>query len=150
MFNFVFLCPKRWFQINSRTVRRHFSSIMTLNNWKKDCRKAKLHFQMTFSLPSTSCLLKLPNDDGLATVEGTAGKISEFQVGISNPRPPRHWLDAQTTQVVSSIPLKSPSPVAQQPSFTVVRYTAFQCFSPTWNIFLNNVFSFNHYKSLFT
>ena len=34
MFNFVFLCPKRWFQINSRTVRRHFSSIMALNNWK--------------------------------------------------------------------------------------------------------------------
>jgi len=29
MFNFVFLCPKRWFQINSRTVRRYFSSIMT-------------------------------------------------------------------------------------------------------------------------
>ena len=35
MFNFVFLCPKRWFQINSRTVRGHFSSIMTLNNWKR-------------------------------------------------------------------------------------------------------------------
>ena len=34
MSNFVFLCPKRWFQINSRTFRRHFSSIMTLNNWK--------------------------------------------------------------------------------------------------------------------
>ena len=34
MFNFVFLCPKRWFQINSRTFRRHFSSIMALNNWK--------------------------------------------------------------------------------------------------------------------
>ena len=29
---------------------------------KTDCRNAKLHFQMTFSLPSTSCLLKLPND----------------------------------------------------------------------------------------
>ena len=28
---------------------------------KNDCRNAKLHFQMTFSLPSTSCLLKLPN-----------------------------------------------------------------------------------------
>ena len=28
---------------------------------KNDCRKAKLHFQVTFSLPSTSCLLKLPN-----------------------------------------------------------------------------------------
>ena len=34
MFNFVFLCPKRWFQFNSRTVRIHFLSIMTLNNWK--------------------------------------------------------------------------------------------------------------------
>ena len=34
MFNCVFLCPKRWFQINSRTVRRKFSNVMTLNNWK--------------------------------------------------------------------------------------------------------------------
>ena len=34
MFNFVFLCPKCWFQFNSRMVRIHFSSIMTLNNWK--------------------------------------------------------------------------------------------------------------------
>ena len=34
MFNFVFLCPKRWFQFNSRIVRTHFSNIMTLNNWK--------------------------------------------------------------------------------------------------------------------
>ena len=34
MFNFVFLCPKRWFQLNSRIVRTHFSNIMTLNNWK--------------------------------------------------------------------------------------------------------------------
>ena len=34
MFNFVFLCPKRWFQFNSRIVRTHFSSILTLNNWK--------------------------------------------------------------------------------------------------------------------
>ena len=33
MFNFV-LCPKRWFQFNSRIVRTHFSSKMTLNNWK--------------------------------------------------------------------------------------------------------------------
>ena len=28
---------------------------------KNDCRNSKFHFQMTFSLPSTSCLLKLPN-----------------------------------------------------------------------------------------
>ena len=34
MFDFVLLCPKRWFQINSRIVRAHFSSKMTLNNWK--------------------------------------------------------------------------------------------------------------------
>ena len=34
MFNFVLLCPKRWFQFNSRIVRIHFSIIMTLNNWK--------------------------------------------------------------------------------------------------------------------
>ena len=34
MFNFVLLCPKRWFQFNSRIVRTRFSSIMTLNNWK--------------------------------------------------------------------------------------------------------------------
>ena len=32
MFNFVFLCAKRWLQFNSRVVRTHFSSIMTLNN----------------------------------------------------------------------------------------------------------------------
>ena len=35
--------------------RRHLSSL------KIDCRNAKLHFQMTFSLPLPSCLLKLPN-----------------------------------------------------------------------------------------
>ena len=63
MFNFVFLCTKRLFQFNSRTVRTHFSSITTLNNLKIDCRNAKLHFQMTFSLPSPSYLLKLPSMD---------------------------------------------------------------------------------------
>ena len=34
MFNFVFSCPKRWFQFNSRIVRTHFLSIMSLTNWK--------------------------------------------------------------------------------------------------------------------
>ena len=33
MFNFVFLCPKRWFQFNSWIVRTQFSSIMSLNYW---------------------------------------------------------------------------------------------------------------------
>ena len=34
MFNFVFLPLKRWFQFNSRIVRTHFASVMTLNNWE--------------------------------------------------------------------------------------------------------------------
>ena len=34
MFNFVFSCPKQLVQFNSRTVRTHFLSITTLNNWK--------------------------------------------------------------------------------------------------------------------
>ena len=38
-----------------RRRRGCFSSL------KIDCRNAKLHFQMTFSLPSPSCLLKLPS-----------------------------------------------------------------------------------------
>ena len=33
MLSFV-LCPNCWFQFNSRIVRTHFSSIMSLNNWK--------------------------------------------------------------------------------------------------------------------
>ena len=45
MFNFVFLCPKRWFQINSRTVRRPFSSIMALNNWKMIAEKRSYIFR---------------------------------------------------------------------------------------------------------
>ena len=42
MFNFVFLCPKRWFQFNPRIVRTHFSSIMSLNDWKK-IRETRSH-----------------------------------------------------------------------------------------------------------
>ena len=34
MLIFVFLCRKRWFQFNPRIARTHFSSIMTLSNWK--------------------------------------------------------------------------------------------------------------------
>ena len=42
----ILSCPERWFQFNS---------------W------IKWHFQMTLSLPSTSCLLKLPTDTALRT-----------------------------------------------------------------------------------
>ena len=34
IFNVVFLFLKRWFQMHSRMVRKHFSRITTLNNWK--------------------------------------------------------------------------------------------------------------------
>ena len=30
----LLICPRSWFQFNSRIVRTHFSSMMTLNNWK--------------------------------------------------------------------------------------------------------------------
>ena len=44
MLIFVFLCPKRWFQFNSRIVRTHFSSIMTLNIWKMIAEKREVTF----------------------------------------------------------------------------------------------------------
>ena len=52
MFNFVFLCPKRWFQFNSRIVRTSFSRTMILNNWKM-IAETRSHI---YALPSTSCL----------------------------------------------------------------------------------------------
>ena len=61
MFKFVFSFLKRWLQLNSRLVRSRCASIMTLNAWlRNDCKNAKLHFLMTFSLPSTFCSLKFP------------------------------------------------------------------------------------------
>ena len=58
-FSILYSCPNCWFQFNSRIVRKHFSSIMTVNNWKM-IAEMQLHFQMTFWLPLTSCVLKLP------------------------------------------------------------------------------------------
>jgi len=58
MFLFVFLCPKHWFHFNSRIVRTQQNDLEQLRNY---CRNARLRFQMTFSLPSSSCLPKLPN-----------------------------------------------------------------------------------------
>ena len=45
MFNFVFLCPKRWFQFNSRIIKTHFSCIMSLNNWKMIAEKRSYVFR---------------------------------------------------------------------------------------------------------
>jgi len=59
MFNFA-LCLKRWFQFNSRIVRTHFSSIMTLNNWKMIAEKKSYIFRWRspFRLPPI-CLSSL-------------------------------------------------------------------------------------------
>ena len=39
------LCPKHWFQFNSRIVRTHFSSIMTLSNWKTIAEPRSYNFR---------------------------------------------------------------------------------------------------------
>ena len=45
MFSFVLLCPKRWFQFNSRVVRTRFSSMMTLNNCKSIAERRSCIFR---------------------------------------------------------------------------------------------------------
>ena len=57
MFNFVFLCPKRWFQFNSRIVRTHFSSKMTLNNWKMIAETRSYIFRWRSLFLRRVCLL---------------------------------------------------------------------------------------------
>ena len=52
-FNFILLSLKRWLQFTFRILRTHFGSLMSMWN---DWRDAKLPFQMTFSLTSTSSL----------------------------------------------------------------------------------------------
>ena len=85
MFNFVFLCPQRWFQSNSRLVRTHFSSIMTLNNRKMIAETLSYIFHMTLSIPSTSCFLKLPKVDSvhMQLSRQAAYKNSELMVTLS-------------------------------------------------------------------
>ena len=69
MFNFVFLCSKRWFQFNSRIVRTHFSSIMTLINWKMiaETRSYIFRWRSRFRRRGV-CLIKLPNEADISSV----------------------------------------------------------------------------------
>ena len=64
MFNFVFLCPKRWFQFNSRIVRTHFWSIKTLSNWKMiaETRSCIFRWRSRFRRGHV-CLSSLLTDD---------------------------------------------------------------------------------------
>ena len=51
---------------------------------KNDCRNAKLHFQMTFSLSSSSCLLKLPTISFIyvAQINTLLENILEFHANV--------------------------------------------------------------------
>ena len=60
MFNFVLLCTKHWFQINSRIVRMHFLSIMTLNNWKMIAETRSYIFRWRSCFRQRRVCLKLP------------------------------------------------------------------------------------------
>ena len=63
MLNFVFLCPKHRFQLNFRTARTHFSSIMTLNNWKMiaETRSYICRWRSCFRRRRRLLKLSLPN-----------------------------------------------------------------------------------------
>ena len=67
MFNFVLLCPKRWFQFNSRIVRTHFSSIMTVNNWKM-IAETRSFFYLFIYLASPGFLAGMPQQHEPITV----------------------------------------------------------------------------------
>ena len=66
MCNFVFSCPKRSFQFNSRMVRTHFSSIMTSNNWKMiaETRSYIFRWRSRFRRRWICSLLSSNDDDG--------------------------------------------------------------------------------------
>ena len=73
MLNFVFLCPKRWLQLNSRIVRTHFSSIMILNNWKMIAETRSYIFRWRFRFRRrrvclSSLILFTPSRTNLASV----------------------------------------------------------------------------------
>ena len=57
---FVFLCPKHWFQFNSRIVRTHFSSIMSLNDWKMITEMRSDIFRWRSRFRRRRACLKLP------------------------------------------------------------------------------------------
>ena len=55
------LCPKRWFQFNSRIVITDFSSIMTLSNWKTIVEPRSYIFRWHSRFRRRRVCFKLPN-----------------------------------------------------------------------------------------
>ena len=68
LFNFVFLCPKCWFQFNSRIVRTHFSSMMTLNYWKIIAETRSYIFRWRSRFRRRRVRLKLPDISQAMTI----------------------------------------------------------------------------------
>ena len=43
--NFLLLSPNRWYQFHLRTIRKHFASIMTWNNWEMIAKTRSSNFR---------------------------------------------------------------------------------------------------------
>ena len=93
IFNFVFLFPKRWFQFNSRIVnlRAHFSSIMSLNNWKMIAETRSYIFRCRSRLRRRRVCFKLPNNSLRRRATGGDSTIMKsFVTKLSCSLVPRH------------------------------------------------------------
>ena len=71
MTNVVLLCPRSWFQFNSRMFKHN-----DFEKLKNGCRNAKLRFRMAFPLPSTSCMLKLPIEPACRLKQKCPGTVN--------------------------------------------------------------------------
>ena len=79
MFNFVSLCPKRWFQFNSTIVRTHFSSIRSLNNWKMIAETRSHIFRWRYRFRRHRvCLSSLLSPTGLSSGDQTGAVFLSF------------------------------------------------------------------------
>ena len=89
MINVYFVCSslKRWFQL------------------RNNCRNARLHFQMTFSLPSRSCLLKLPDVHASMKTSNFERKFSPgYRHMICIEKSKSILLESQTMLSIQSVP----------------------------------------------
>ena len=88
MFNFA-LCPKRRFQLNSRIVRTHFSSIMSLNNWKMiaETRRYIFRWRSRFRRRrvSLSSLILLSEIERQLVKAPLAAAISLYLISLTHP-----------------------------------------------------------------
>ena len=92
MLNFVFISMKRWFQFNSRIIRTHFASVMTLNNWQMitETRRYIFRWRSHCRRPRVcvnSLLFKLP-DPGANIYVQSLLKFPTWGVHVRSKSPP--------------------------------------------------------------